>query len=151
MIVFETKPFASLNLDELYRILELRAEVFVVEQDCVYQDLDGKDKLGHHLLGMVNGEIHAYSRILPPGTTFTTYSSIGRILTSMDVRREGYGRSLVTESIKQCHALYPKHQIKISAQTYLLKFYTGLGFNQVGEGYLEDGIPHVGMVYGKPS
>ncbi|MCL4106480.1 UNVERIFIED_CONTAM: hypothetical protein GTU68_030438 [Idotea baltica] len=131
----------------MYRLLELRSEVFVVEQDCIYQDLDGKDQSGHHFLGMVNGEIQAYSRILPPGTTFTTFSSIGRILTSKEVRREGYGRVLVSESIKECKKLYPKHQIKISAQTYLLKFYSDLGFVQVGDGYLEDGIPHVGMVW----
>jgi len=144
---FYVNVFDELDLKQLYRILEIRSEVFVVEQDCVYQDMDGKDSSSYHVLGYVNGEIHAYTRIVPPGVSYDKYASIGRVLTTMEVRRDGYGRKLMKESIKACQSLYPKHGIKISAQTYLLKFYNGLGFEQVGEGYLEDGIPHVAMVY----
>lgn len=144
---FNVKPFAELSLRELYRILEIRVEVFVVEQDCVYQDIDGKDTASHHVIGIVDKEIHAYTRILPPGTSYDNYASIGRVLTTKEVRRDGYGRKLMKASIEACEKMYPTHKIKISAQTYLLKFYNGLGFVQEGEDYLEDGIPHVGMVY----
>ena len=144
---FHVNAFDELDTKQLYRILEIRTEVFVVEQDCVYQDIDGRDPSSHHVLGYVNDKIHAYTRIVPPGVSYDGYASIGRVLTTMKVRRDGYGRKLMKESIQACQTLYPKHNIKISAQTYLLKFYKGLGFQQVGEGYLEDGIPHVGMVY----
>lgn len=144
---FLLKKFDQLTLEELYRILQIRSEVFVVEQDCVYQDLDGRDRSSHHVLGMVEEKIHAYTRIVPPGVSFDQYASIGRVLTTMKVRRGGYGRLLMKQSVAYCKQLYPSHGIKISAQTYLLDFYSGLDFKADGEGYLEDGIPHIGMVY----
>jgi ElaA protein len=144
---FILKKFEDLSLEELYRILQIRAEVFVVEQDCVYQDLDNLDQNSYHVLGIVDNEIEAYTRIIPPGGTYDDYSSIGRVITSQKVRKNGYGKSLMNFSIKSCFEAYTTSPLKISAQTYLLKFYSELGFEAVGEGYLEDGIPHIAMIY----
>lgn len=144
---FSLKSFVELSNTELYSILQLRAEVFVVEQDCVYQDLDGKDEMSHHVLGFSDDFLAAYTRIVPPGISYDDYASIGRVVTSMKARKHGYGKALMNKSIGFCKELHPDYDIKISAQTYLLKFYNELGFKKVGEGYLEDGIPHIGMVY----
>lgn len=144
---FHLKKFQELSLDELYRILQIRAEVFVVEQDCVYQDLDGLDQISYHVLGLVDGEVEAYTRIIPPGGTYQDFAAIGRVITTQSVRKNGFGKSLMLFSIQKCLELYPQHPLKISAQTYLLRFYNGLGFQASGEGYLEDGIPHTAMIY----
>ncbi|WP_235298799.1 GNAT family N-acetyltransferase [Portibacter marinus] len=148
---FVLKSFDQLTTSELYRILQIRAEVFVVEQDCVYQDVDGKDMKGHHVLGYANGRIEAYTRILPPGISYENHASIGRVLTTEGNRGSGAGKQLMHQSIKYCKELYPDNDIKISAQTYLLSFYNDLGFKEWGESYLEDGIPHIAMVFSNPS
>ena len=141
-----TKHFDQLSINELYEILALRAEVFVVEQNCPYQDLDGKDKKAIHVLGMQNNNIVAYARILENGMVYKNYSAIGRIVTHNSIRGKGYGDQLVLSAIEATKASYPSTPIKISAQAHLEKFYNGLGFIFTGEAYLEDNIPHIGMV-----
>lgn len=145
---FTIKTFESLTPVELYAVLQLRAEVFVVEQNCVYQDLDNKDQEAFHVLGRdENDDIQAYTRIIPPGISFVNFVSIGRVVNSKILRGKGTGKKLMEFSIKSCKLLFPGIPIKISAQTYLLKFYNDLGFKEVGEGYFEDGIPHIGMIF----
>ncbi len=136
--------FDQLSLDELYQLLRLRAEVFVVEQDCPYQDLDNNDQSGLHVLGFRADELVAYTRLLPPGTRYAT-CSIGRVVTSQNVRRDGYGKELMSVSIEYCHNHWPGESITISAQQYLENFYTQLGFQTESEPYQEDGIPHIQM------
>ena len=146
MLSFVTKHFDQLSINELYEILALRAEVFVVEQNCPYQDLDGKDKKALHILGMQNNNIVAYARILGNGMAYKNYSAIGRIVTHNSIRGKGYGDHLVRAAIEATKASFPSASIKISAQAHLEKFYNGLGFIFTGEAYLEDNIPHIGMV-----
>ena len=123
MLVFKTKTFDELSIQELYAILALRAEVFVVEQNCPYQDVDGKDEKGLHLLGMENNQLLAYARILPKGASYNEYTSIGRIVTAPQVRAKGYGHALVGEAVKVTRTTYPEYSIKISAQAHLEQFY----------------------------
>jgi ElaA protein len=140
-----TYNFSSLNTDQLYRLLQLRSEVFVVEQDCVYQDIDGKDQKALHVLGTVEGNIVAYTRVFKPGDYFNE-ASIGRVVVAEKERKFKYGYSIMKSSIEAISTYFNETTIKISAQTYLRKFYNSLGFSQIGDGYLEDGIPHIGMV-----
>ena len=133
------------QLHELYAILQLRAEVFVVEQDCVYQDLDNKDLDAYHVLGVLDTKIVAYARIFKPGDYFLE-SSIGRIVVKKEFRKFQYGYQLVVNSIQFIENNLQQNNILISAQSYLSKFYNSLGFTQVGEEYLEDGIPHIKML-----
>jgi len=139
------KEFEELELRELYELLKLRASVFVEEQDCPYQDLDGKDYLATHLLGYQKEKLIAYSRIFRPGANEKKYAMIGRIITQKQNRRKGIGFNLVKKSIGFCKDYYGNQTIKISAQVYLKKFYTQCGFVEKGEIYLEDGIPHCAM------
>ena len=142
------KHYDELGKAELYQLIQLRVEIFVVEQDCPYQDLDGKDPSAYHLMGKDDqGEIVAYTRLLAPGVSYPNYASIGRVVVSEKVRKFGFGKTLMRRSVDACKELFPIHDIKISAQTYLSRFYTELGFNAIGEEYLEDGIPHVAMIY----
>ncbi len=143
-IAFKIKRFTDLNIDELYQILRLRSEVFVVEQDCVYQDIDNKDQRALHVIGYKNNEIIAYTRLFDAGEYFDN-PSIGRVVVSKDERQFGYGHDLIKTSIEAIKTHYKTEKIKISAQTYLKKFYETHGFFQVGEEYLEDGIPHIAM------
>jgi len=148
MIHFKCKPYSALTLDELYDSMQLRQAVFVVEQDCPYLDADGKDKIAHHLLGYTNdGVLVAYARLLPKGVSYEKYASIGRIVSSGAVRGKGIGKLLVREALRQCRLLFPDDPIKISAQQYLLHFYENFGFVSTGDEYLEDGIPHVAMIW----
>ena len=141
------KTFKELNTTELYNLLQLRAEVFVVEQDCVYQDLDGKDKKSWHVMGLESDNLIAYTRIFAPGDYFEE-ASIGRVVVSPNHRGKSYGRAIMKASINIVEDLFGTHQsICISAQYYLLRFYNELGFNQAGETYLEDGILHIKMIY----
>jgi len=140
----DVKTFEELSKKELYELLRLRAEVFVVEQDCVYQDLDGKDQKALHIIGSKNEKIIAYTRIFKPGYYFQE-ASIGRVVVKHDERKYGYGQVIMTASIRAVKEHFGETLIHLSAQTYLKKFYNSLGFEQVGEGYLEDGIPHIGM------
>ena len=144
-MIFTIKRFNELSIQELYVILQLRAEVFVVEQDCVYQDLDNKDLDAYHVLGILDKEIVAYARIFKPGDYFLE-SSIGRIVVKKEFRKFQYGYQLVQNSILFIENNLQQNTILISAQSYLTKFYNSLGFTQVGEEYLEDGIPHIKML-----
>ena len=144
---FTCKHFDDLTLRELYEIMTLRQEVFVVEQNCPYIDADGKDLLGWHLMGRdTEGVLVAYTRLLGKGVSYENYASIGRVVNSPKVRGTGAGKLLMENSIEQMAVLFPNIPIKIGAQTYLLKFYQSLGFESTGEEYLEDGIPHTSMV-----
>lgn len=149
MIKWVLKKFDELLPYELYAIIQLRNEVFVVEQNCAYQDADDKDQLSHHLCGWNNTTLVAYSRILPTGLAYEKYSSIGRVVNSPKFRGKGIGKELVTNSILHTCTLYPKSDIKIGAQLYLKKFYESFGFKQNGDEYLEDNIPHIPMLLKK--
>ncbi|MEP0263418.1 GNAT family N-acetyltransferase [Dokdonia sp.] len=144
-LFFKVKRYQELTRDELYALLQLRSEVFVVEQNCVYQDIDGKDDQALHVLGYKDDILVAYTRIFPPGTYFE-YASIGRVVVHASERKYKYGYDLMKASIEATETYCKVDTIKISAQTYLKTFYNNLGFKVVGEGYLEDGIPHIGMV-----
>ena len=144
-MIFNIKRFNELSTHELYVILQLRSEVFVVEQDCVYQDLDNKDQDAFHVLGVLDNEIVAYARIFKPGDYFLE-SSIGRIVVKKEFRKFQYGYKLVVNSIQFIENNLQQNTILISAQSYLTKFYNSLGFIRVGEEYLEDGIPHIKML-----
>lgn len=144
-MIFTIKRFNELSTHELYAVLQLRAEVFVVEQDCVYQDLDNKDLDAYHVLGVLDTKIVAYARIFKPGDYFLE-SSIGRIVVKKEFRKFQYGYQLVQNSIQFIENNLQQNKILISAQSYLSKFYNSLGFTQVGEEYLEDGIPHIKML-----
>jgi ElaA protein len=142
---FFVKKFDTLSLEELYRILQLLSEVFVVEQDCVYQDLDFKDQKALHVFGKKDNNIVTYTRVFKPGDYFKE-ASIGRVLVAIKERKYGYGHDLIKASIKAITSNFNTSEITISAQVYLKKFYESHGFVQVGEGYLEDGIPHIEMI-----
>lgn len=139
------KTFEELSLHELYQLLQLRAEVFVVEQDCVYQDIDGKDEKALHVLGYEDGKLVAYTRIFPPGIYFKE-AAIGRVVVKSSSRKNKFGHEIMRASIKAVEENFNTKTIKLSAQTYLTKFYESHGFEQMGEGYLEDGIPHIAMI-----
>jgi len=139
------KSFEELSTTELYAILKLRSEVFVVEQNCPYQDLDDKDLKSYHLLGWKNDLLAAYTRLLPADISYPGMPSIGRVVTSPATRGAGIGRELMNISIEKIYALFGEQNIKIGAQLYLKEFYTSLGFTQTSDEYLEDGIPHVEM------
>lgn len=140
------KKFEALTPYELYNIMWLRNEVFVVEQNCVYQDADYKDQKGWHLMGVdEQGKLMAYVRLLPPGVSYKE-PSIGRVVTNPAARGKGAGRELMEMAIQQCKELFGKLDIKIGAQLYLFNFYTSLGFKQTSEIYLEDNIEHIEMI-----
>jgi ElaA protein len=141
---FKIKLFNEFTIHELYQILQLRSEVFVVEQDCVYQDLDFKDQKALHVFGVKNDKIVAYTRIFKPGDYFEN-ASIGRVVVQENERKFGFGHDVMKASIKAVKTHFKADKITISAQVYLKKFYESHGFHQVGEGYLEDGIPHIRM------
>jgi ElaA protein len=140
------KKFEELTIDELYDILQLRSEVFVVEQDCVYQDIDGKDRKALHVIGRLNNQIIAYTRCFAPGYYFNE-AAIGRVVVSKEYRKHDFGHEIMKASLAAIKEHYQTSAIKLSAQTYLVRFYESHGFQTQGEGYLEDGIPHVGMVF----
>ena len=145
MIDIYTKTFQELTINELYDLLQLRSEVFVVEQNCVYQDIDGKDTKALHVIGKKNNKIVAYTRIFKPGHYFEN-ASIGRVVVSNVERQHKYGYDLMEVSIKTIKGYFNTATIELSAQVYLKKFYNNLGFKEVGEEYLEDGIPHINMI-----
>ncbi len=139
------KKFDELTPFELYAILQLRNEVFVVEQNCVYQDADNKDPLSYHLMAWENNKLFAYTRIIPPGIAYAE-ASIGRVVTSPAIRKTGIGRELMQVSLEKITDLFGNSPVRIGAQQYLEKFYSSLGFQSTGKHYLEDGIPHVEML-----
>ena len=144
MLEIKIKTFDELQTQELYDLLQIRSEVFVVEQDCVYQDIDGKDQKALHVLGYYQNQLVAYTRLFKPGDYFE-YSSIGRVVVKESFRQFGFGKDIMKASIKVIEEDFKWKVIKISAQCYLKKFYNELGFIEEGDTYLEDGIPHMAM------
>ncbi len=142
---FSLKPFELLTPFELYAVLQLRNEVFVVEQNCVFQDADNKDQNSLHLMYWNNNDLVAYCRLLPPGLAYHEMS-IGRVVSSPKYRKKGAGKFLIQEAIQQIHQSFGDGPIRIGAQCYLIQFYGSFGFIEEGEMYLEDGIEHIEMV-----
>lgn len=140
-----TLSFADLTPAQLYAILQLRSEVFVVEQSCAYQDLDGKDALALHLIGEKDGKIIAYTRLFRAGDYYP-HASIGRVAVSAPERTHGYGHAILKASIQVIREVFNEEIIEIGAQTHLKKFYETHGFAATGKEYLEDGIPHTKML-----
>ena len=143
-IDFTSKTFEQLSKQELYQILQLRAEVFVVEQNCPYQDLDELDFDSIHVCGYLGEELVAYSRLIQPGSKYSG-ASIGRVITKKAIRSSGAGKALMNKSINECREQWQEESIFISAQERLKNFYQALGFIINSEPYLEDGIPHIEM------
>ncbi|SHJ62572.1 ElaA protein [Hymenobacter daecheongensis DSM 21074] len=145
-LTWTTKPFSALTLPELYALLQLRSEVFVVEQTCAFQDIDGQDQAAYHLLGHTeSGELAAYARLFAAGISYPE-ASIGRVAVSPRYRRYGLGRALLREAIGATESLFGPQPIQIGAQLYLKDFYESFGFRQQGEMYLEDDIEHIHML-----
>ena len=145
---FRTLRFHELTTHELYQVLKLRSEIFVVEQDCVYQDLDDLDRESLHLLGFLGAAFVAYCRILPPGLESKNVH-IGRVIVRKDQRGSALGKDIMKKAISICKDQYSGDEIEIAAQKYLRKFYEDLGFQASGEDYLLDGIPHLDMQWRK--
>jgi len=144
-ITWQLKKFEELTGNEVYEILRLRSEVFVVEQNCVFLDMDNKDQESYHLQGRIGPSLIAYVRILPPGLSYDQ-SSIDRVVTSPSFRRNGAGIELMKTAISNSYTLFGIQPIMIGAQLYLKNFYENLGFIQYSEVYLEDDIPHIKMI-----
>jgi ElaA protein len=145
MMEWHIKTFDQLSADELYRILQLRVDVFVVEQECAYRELDGHDRSAFHLYAAAGNEIAAYARILPPGTVYRELS-IGRVLVHNAFRRQGLATELVKRALKFVQDDAKESTVKIQAQEYLTDFYRSFGFKPVSEVYMDEGIPHVDMI-----
>ncbi len=143
-IQWSCTAFADLSVAALYEILKLRSEVFVVEQQCIFLDMDDKDVNSYHVTGLVDNKLIAYSRLIPPGIAFAE-TSIGRVVTANSARKSGAGKLLMNYSILKAKELFGNQDIRIGAQLYLKKFYSSFGFNTVSEIYLEDGIEHIEM------
>lgn len=141
---WKIKRFEALSTSELYNVLQLRSEVFVVEQNCVYQDVDGKDQKALHLLGEDNGQTVAYARLFEPKDYFNE-ASIGRVVVKQSYREKKLGHILIREAIQAIKIHFNEAKITISAQLYLKHFYESHGFMQTSETYLEDDIPHIEM------
>ncbi len=141
----EIKNFSNLSLNELYDVLQLRTNIFVVEQDCPYPELDGKDKLAFHYLGIKDEKIIATARILPPGISYPE-ASIGRVAVEQTYRKASLGEKMMLEVLVFIQEKWPGNSIRISAQAHLEKFYANIGFEYTGKSYLEDGIPHIEMI-----
>jgi ElaA protein len=146
MLKWTCKKFAELTPYEVYAILQLRNEVFVVEQQCVFQDADNKDQHSYHLMCMYGEQLAAYSRLLAPGISYINEASIGRVVSFPKLRKMGVGRELMQRSISMCYELFGEISIKIGAQLYLKNFYESFGFIQCSDVYLEDEIQHIEMI-----
>lgn len=144
-ITWQLKEFQNLTPLEIYEILQLRSEVFVVEQNCVFLDADNKDQLSYHLQGRVDEKLIAYVRILPPGLAYDE-PSIGRVVTSPSYRKQGAGIELMKKAIEEATNLFGIQPIMIGAQLYLKKFYENLGFIKCSDIYMEDDIQHIKMI-----
>ena len=147
--MIQIKTFKELSLDELYAILQLRSEVFVVEQNCVYQDIDKNHHDSYHVMIKQEEELVAYLRIIKHYPLFSDPPSIGRVVIPLSHRKKGYARSIMLYAINYIYTDLKENTIVISAQKYLIQFYESLGFITIGEGYLEDGIPHIIMAHTK--
>ncbi len=146
-VVFTLTPFESLTTAQLYAIMALRSQVFVVEQQSIYLDADGNDLHALHICGWEDGQLVAYARLLPPGLKFEQ-ASIGRIAVAPHARKDGLGNQLVTQALKHTGHYYPAAAIRIEAQAYLKSFYEKHGFAAHSEPYTLDGIPHIDMMMG---
>jgi ElaA protein len=144
-ISWSIKQFNELHPQELYDILRLRSEVFVVEQQCIFLDMDNKDQQCHHLQGKIHDELIVSVRIVPPGISYDE-PSIGRVVGSPRFRGVGAGKALMAKAIEETLRLYGIRPIKIGAQLYLKKFYEEMGFEQCSDTYMEDDIPHIKMI-----
>ena len=145
------KKFNDLTVDEFHDILQLRINVFIVEQNCPYPELDDNDKIAFHLFGInQENKIIAYTRIFKPGDYYKE-AAFGRVVVHQDYRNQNIGFQLVEQTIIEIHKLFENTNIKIGAQTYLNNFYQSFGFHQVGDDYIEDGIPHIHMLINKLS
>lgn len=154
-MIFEKQPsstvewqmcaFEALSASSLYEVLALRSAVFVVEQNCPYQDIDQKDRLAWHVLVHLDGQLVATARILPPQTSYPNACSIGRVCSDGSQRGKNLGRQLMAYSVTKCETLFPNYPIRIGAQQYLETFYQQFGFETDSEPYLEDGIWHIEM------
>ena len=140
-----TYTYQQLSKEKLYQIIKLRLEVFVIEQNCIYQDLDNKDQKAIHLVGEEEGKLIAYTRLFRKGDYFEN-ASIGRVIVKKESRKKDYGKTIMQKSIEELKNEHNEENIEISAQKYLIKFYLDLGFKKIGEEYLEDNIPHIKMV-----
>ncbi len=140
------KKYDELSLNELYEILRLRIEIFVIEQNCHYQDLDRKDQLAYHLMAFDGDCLVGCTRLFDRDVYFEGYTAIGRVVLKQSYRKEGTGKLLMHRSVQNCLELFGNHPIKIGAQKYLNRFYTGLGFEDTGIEFEEDGIPHSYMI-----
>lgn len=145
MIEWKCKSFNEITNDELYKIIQLRIEVFSLEQNVVYQDCDNKDLQCYHITGFDNEKLMAYSRIIPPGIAYENAASIGRVVTAQWARGQSIGRKLFKTSLEQVYKLFGNIPVAISAQVYLVKFYESFSFAREGDIYIEDSIPHVHM------
>ena len=148
MPMWKLKTFEELDAYVLYKLLQVRSEVFVVEQTCVYQDIDGLDTKAIHLYFEENGVIKAYARLFKPNDYYTNFTSIGRVLVAKSFRKQGLAHQLIKKAITYLQKNHPDFPIKIGAQLYLKTFYESHGFVQVGNSYIEDGIPHIYMISG---
>lgn len=150
MITWEHLTFKQLSTEQLYEILKLRSDVFVVEQNCVYPDLDDKDRHAdsYHLMGYADGKLAAYLRLLPAGVSYPSIS-MGRIVISSEARQFGYGHKLLEQGLSLAQQLWPDQDIEIGAQEYLIDFYQRHGFVATSDVYIEDGIPHLDMKLSK--
>ena len=140
------RSYNELNKCELFDIYFLRQEVFIVEQNCVYQDIDQKDQYSYHLMAYDNEILVAYLRIVHPGISYNE-PSIGRVITKIDYRGRGIAKNIMQSAIQKVREVYKHSNIRISAQEYLIPFYTSLNFESIGEVYLEDDIPHIEMMH----
>ena len=141
-----TKTFAELTVDELYDVLRLRSEVFIVEQKCIFLDVDNNDQKAFHTIGFIGDEVVATTRLFEKDIMYDGYQSIGRVVSASKHRGLGIGKALMQYSISECERLFGKGPIKIGAQLYLKKFYSEQGFEQSGDMYLEDDIDHIPMI-----
>lgn len=146
MIEWSTKTFNDFTVNEFHDLIALRIEVFIIEQDCPYQELDGKDKKSLHVIANCEGDIVATARIVPPGISYEE-PSIGRVVIAEKYRGTGLGHELMKQTMTATHSTYGNSAIRISAQEHLIRYYNAHGFKRVSEVYLEDDIPHVEMLY----
>ena len=148
MFQFKVKAFKDLTVDELYAILQLRETVFVVEQNCIYNDIDNLDQVCYHLFSedQYTGKIIAYTRLVPANIKFDV-PAVGRLISDKNYRGKGLGRALMMKSIEETCRLFNTNVVKISAQTYLLNFYVSIGFKPISQPYDEDGIEHIDMLW----
>lgn len=148
-ITWHYKSFQDLTALELYKIIQQRINVFIIEQDCIYQDCDSKDLVSDHLWAEVDGELAAYCRIVPPNVSYKNDVSIGRVISNLKFRGQNFGRQLLIYALEVLDNQSEGISVRISAQLYLKKFYESFGFEQVSDEYLEDDIPHIEMLIKK--